>query len=381
MGPLQGIRIVEIVGIGPGPFTGMMLADMGAEIIVIDRYESTPMELKVDINRRGKKSLIVDLKSGQGREVFFKLVASADGLFEGFRPGVMEKLGLGPEDCFKHNPGLVYGRMTGWGQDGPLARTAGHDINYIALAGALHGIGSADRAPAVPLNLVGDYGGGGMMLAFGMVCGLLEARKSGKGQVIDASMVEGASVLMSFFHSLMANEMWAPEREANLLDGGAHFYGCYETSDGKYISIGAIEPAFIQTLVEKAGLDPGILQHHMTPHEWAGLKTEFMALFKTRSQQEWCELLEGTDACFAPVLPFWEAHEHPHNRARNSFIEIDGLVQPAPTPRFGRTQAEVTRGPVSPGADSQSILVSLGYSGAEINQLSETGVIADEKKS
>lgn len=361
MGPLGGVRIIELAGIGPGPFAGMMLADMGAEVIVVDRAgPPSPLDLKVDINRRGKRSIALDLKSDEGRATLLKLCETADALVEGFRPGVMEKLGLGPDEVLKANPKIVYGRMTGWGQTGPLAKTAGHDINYISLSGALHGMGPADGPPSAPLNLVGDYGGGGMMLAFGLVCGILEARTSGKGQAIDVSMVEGSSALMSIFHSMLASGRWAPMRGVNLLDGGAHFYGTFETKDGDYVSLGAIEPQFMQVFVEKAGLDASWMQKHLNPMEWAGLKAELKALFKTRTRDEWCEMLDGTDACFSPILPFWEAHKHPQNEARESFIEVDGVRQPAPTPRFSRTEASVSHGPVARGADTDAILKELG---------------------
>jgi len=359
MGPLAGVRILELVGIGPGPFAGMMLADMGAEVIAIDRPGNSPLDMKGDINRRGKRSIALDLKAEEDREIFLKLCTTADALFEGFRPGVMEKLGLGPDDVLKANPKIVYGRMTGWGQTGPLAHAAGHDINYIALSGALHAMGPKDGPPTAPLNLVGDYGGGGMMLAFGLVCGILEARTSGKGQAIDVSMVEGSSALMSIFHTLMANHRWAPMRGVNLLDGGAHFYGTFETRDGKFASFGAIEPQFMQVFIDKTGLDESWMQKHLNPGEWGALKEELKTLFKTKTLDEWNDLLGGTDACFAPILPFWEAHEHPHNVARESFIEADGTRQPAPTPKFSRTEVEVRHGPAVKDADRDAILKEL----------------------
>lgn len=358
MGPLSGYRIIEVVGIGPGPFAGMMFADMGAEVIAVDR-PGGGSEIPVDINRRGKRSIVLDLKSEDGKATFLKLCGTADALFEGYRPGVMEKLGLGPEEVAAVNQKLVYGRMTGWGQTGPLAKTAGHDINYISLSGALHAMGPGDGPPVAPLNLVGDYGGGGMMLAFGLVCALLEAQRSGKGQVIDVSMVEGSSALMSIFHSLMASHRWAPMRGVNLLDGGAHFYGTFETKDAELVSFGAIEPQFMQIFVDKAGLDESWMQKHLNPGEWAALRMELAGVFKSKTLAEWQELLDGTDACFAPILPFWEAHKHPHNEARGSFIEVDGMTQPAPTPRFSRSEPEVRHGPVKSGADTEAILAEL----------------------
>lgn len=360
MGPLAGYRIIEIVGIGPGPFAGMLFADMGAEVIAVDRPGKSAMDMPVDINRRGKRSIELDLKSADGKAAFLKLCETADALFEGFRPGVMEKLGLGPDDVAAANPKLVYGRMTGWGQTGPLAKTAGHDINYIALSGALHAMGPAGKPPVAPLNLVGDYGGGAMMLAFGLVSALLEAQKSGKGQTVDVSMVEGASLLMSMFHSMAASHRWAPMRGVNLLDGGAHFYGTFETKDSEFVSFGAIEPHFMQVFVDKAGLDESWMQNHMNPGEWPRLKEELATLFRTRTAAEWQSLLEGTDACFAPVLPFWEAHKHPHNMARESFVDIEGMIQPAPAPKFSRTHPEVRHGPAEKGADTAALLAELG---------------------
>ncbi|UTW55073.1 CaiB/BaiF CoA-transferase family protein [Kordiimonas sp. SCSIO 12610] len=376
MGPLKGVKIIEVVGIGPGPFAGMMLADMGADVIAVDRPGNIgPTELKVDINRRGKKSIQLDLKSETGQKIFLDLCKNADALFEGYRPGVMERLNLGPDDISAVNQRLVYGRMTGWGQTGPLANTAGHDINYISLSGALHSIGPKDSPPEAPLNLVGDYGGGGMMLAFGLVCAILEAKNSGKGQVVDVSMVEGSSALMSIFYSLMASGQWAPMRGVNLLDGGAHFYGTFETADNKFVSLGAIEPQFMQIFIEKAGLDARWMQNHFNPAEWPKLKQELTEIFKSKTQQEWQDLLDGTDACFAPVLPFWEAHKHPHNLARNSFIEIDGVTQPAPAPKFSDTAPKTPSAPVKRGHDTNNIMQTLGYSNSDIEQFRNQGII------
>ncbi|MCJ9430689.1 CaiB/BaiF CoA transferase family protein [Kordiimonas marina] len=376
MGPLKGTRIIELVGMGPGPFCGMMLADMGAEVIAIDRMGGGGADLKVDINRRGKRSIRLNLKSEEGRQALLKLVEGADALFEGFRPGVIEKLGLGPDVLMAANPKLVIGRMTGWGQTGPLAHTAGHDINYISLAGALHAMGPANGVPTPPLNLVGDYGGGGVMLAFGLVCGILEARTSGKGQVIDVSMVEGASLLMSIFHSLMASHQWAPGRGINFLDGGAHFYGTYETKDGGFVSLGAIEPQFMQEFITRAGLDASWMGKHMNPAHWGELKAELATLFKTKTRDEWTAIFDGSDACFAPVLPFWEAHKHPHNVARGSFVEVDGLTQPGPMPKFSRTEPEISHGPVAGGADTDALLAEAGFDAEAIKLLRDAGAVA-----
>lgn len=342
MGPLNGTRIVEIVGLGPGPFAGMLLADMGATVTAIARPGPRAWAtLPYDIHRRGKTIVELDLKSAADRAEAMTFIGDADALIEGGRPGVMERLGLGPEECWAVNPRLVYGRVTGWGQDGPLAQAAGHDINYIALAGALYSLGAEGTPPPIPLNLVGDYGGGAMFLAFGVVCALLEARQSGRGQVVDAAMVEGASLLMSLFHSLRASQLWNEERGVNFLDGGAHFYGVYETKDRQYVSLGAIEPHFMVKFVECSSLDSKWLSAHMDGERWAQLKIELADVFRSKTRDEWCALLEGTDSCFSPVLPFWQAHEHPHLRHRGSFVELDSVVQPGPAPKFSRTPAEV----------------------------------------
>ena len=326
MGPLAGYRIIELAGIGPGPFCGMMLSDMGAEVIRVERPGGRGARPK-DVLARNRRSIAVDLKHPDGVETVLRLCEGADALFEGFRPGVTERLGLGPDDCMGRNPRLVYGRMTGWGQDGPMAQAAGHDINYIGLSGALHAIGRPGEKPVPPLNLVGDFGGGGMLLAYGLVCGLLEAQKSGQGQVVDAAMVDGAAALMAMFFSFAAGGGFTDRRGTNLLDGGAHFYDTYETSDGKYICIGSIEPQFYALLVEKAGLDPERFKPQMDASLWPDLKQELAEVFASRSRDEWCEIMEGTDVCFAPVLSIFEAPEHPHNKARGSFLEVDGVMQ------------------------------------------------------
>lgn len=374
MGPLAGLKIIELAGIGPGPFCGMMLSDMGADVTRIDRIAKTPRR-QGDILARNRRSLAVDLKQGEGVELVLKLCEGADGLFEGFRPGVTERLGLGPDDCQARNPKLVYGRMTGWGQEGPNAAAAGHDINYIALAGALHAIGLAGDRPVPPLNLVGDFGGGGMLLAFGMVCGLLEAARSGQGQVIDAAMIDGAAALMAMFYSMTASGMWKDERGINLLDSGAHFYNTYETSDGKYVSIGSIEPQFYAELLERAELDREVFGVQMDRERWPSQTETLAQIFKQKTRDEWCEIMEGTDICFAPVLSLTEAPNHVHNLARNTFETHDGLVQPAPAPRFSRTQAEIRNSARLPGEDSLDVLRDFGFSDEDIQGLQDSSVI------
>ena len=356
MGPLQGLKIIEISGIGPGPYCGMLLADMGADLVCVDRPTPPLLDPATDCSRRGKRSIVLDLNTDDDRGVLLELVSKADALFEGFRPGVMEKLGIGPEDCWEHNPRLVYGRMTGWGQTGPLSQAAGHDINYISLSGALHAIGRRGEKPVPPLNLVGDYGGGAMFLSLGLVSAILEAQNSGRGQVVDAAMTDGSALQMSLFHTLAAQGRYSVQRGSNLIDGGAHFYDVYETSDGKYVSIGSIEPQFYALLIEKAGLDAEEFTPQMDPAQWPEMKRKLEAVFRTRSRDEWCELMEGSDVCFAPVLDFHEAAEHPHNRARQTYVDVGGMTQPAPAPRFSRTASEVAFEPHDPGADKEDIL-------------------------
>ncbi|MCP3909625.1 MAG: CoA transferase [Actinomycetia bacterium] len=382
MGPLEGITVVELAGIGPGPFCAMMLADMGAEVIRVDRASAVmggdPASPPVDVLNRGRRSIGVDLKSPDGVEAVMKLVESADALIEGFRPGVTERLGLGPEDCLARNPKLVYGRMTGWGQDGPYAQAAGHDINYIALAGALEPIGRRGGGPMPPLNLVGDFGGGGMLLAYGVVCGVLNAARTGQGQVIDAAMVDGAAALMTMFHAMNAMGVWDTEnRGTNMLDTGAHFYDVYETSDGLYISIGSIEPQFYAELLEKSGLgDQDDLPRQTDRDSWEGMKERVAGLFKTKTRDEWCEIMEHSDVCFAPVLSLTEAPKHPHNVHRQTFIEPNGVVQPAPAPRFSRTQAQIKRPPAHTGQHTDEVLAEAGYSADDLAALRESGAIA-----
>ncbi len=378
-GPLSGVTVLELAGIGPGPFCCMMLADMGADVIRIDRADKVrggdPGKPPPDVLARGRRSIAVDLKQAEGVETVLRLVEKADVLVEGFRPGVTERLGLGPEVCAERNPGLVYGRMTGWGQEGPMAQAAGHDINYIALAGALDPIGRAGQAPTPPLNLIGDFGGGGMLLAFGIAAALVERSTSGRGQVVDAAMVDGAATLMGFFFGLNAMGMWQEERGANLLDTGSHFYDAYETSDGKYVSIGSIEPQFYAELIEKAGLSGEELPSQMDRGAWPDMKQRFEALFKTKTRDEWCEIMEGSDVCFAPVLTMSEAPSHPHNVARQTFVERDGLMQPNPSPRFSRTAPELDRPPSHAGQHTGEVLESFGFGAEEIARLRDAKAV------
>lgn len=379
MGVLSGFRVIELAGMGPCPMAGMLLADMGAEVICVDRgLENDPMYAK-DMSRRGKKSIVLDLKSDEGRALFLKLVATADVLIEGFRPGVMEKLGIGPEECHGINPELIYGRMTGWGQDGPLAKNAGHDINYISLTGALHAIGRGGEKPVVPLNLVGDFGGGTLFLVMGILGALLETGRSGKGQVVDAAMVDGVANLMWMCHSFNAVGLWnLAERESNLLDGAAFFYDTYETGDGKYIALGAIEPHFFSRFVELMGLDKTLFNASAQndPSQWQALKHELAEAFRQKSRDEWCALLEDSDACVSPVLSADEAPHHPHNSARDSYLPVDGYLQPAPAPRFSRTPSSVLHGRRQPGADTRSLLAGLGLRGEDIEKLEQQGTVA-----
>jgi alpha-methylacyl-CoA racemase len=380
MGPLQGVKILEIAGIGPGPFAAMMLSDMGAEVVRVDRASAVrggdPGQPSKDVLNRGRRSIALDLKNPDAVETLLRMVKGADVLLEGFRPGVMERLGVGPDVCLERNPRLVYGRMTGWGQDGPMAHAAGHDINYIALAGVLHAIGRKGEAPLAPLNLVGDFGGGGMLLAFGVVCALVERAQSGSGQVVDAAMVDGAAVLMAMMHGMLAMGIWRDERGVNLLDGGSHFYDCYETSDGGYISLGSIEPQFYAELVKLSGLEGEDLPPQMDRSGWDGLKERLTTIFKTKTRDEWCAIMEGTDVCFAPVLSMTEAPKHPHNQHRGTFVEVDGLTQPAPAPRFSRTQANIAGPAAHAGQHSDDVLETYGFSASEIAKLREGKAIA-----
>ncbi|KGB56299.1 L-carnitine dehydratase/bile acid-inducible protein F [Sphingopyxis sp. LC81] len=376
-GPLAGLRIIEIAGIGPGPFCGMMLADHGAEVIRIERPGDGPgfaPGVSDDILARSRRSIMVDLKSPEGVAIIRDLCRDADGLIEGFRPGVMERLGLGPDALLQDNPRLVYGRMTGWGQEGPYAHTAGHDINYIALSGNLHTYGRAGQKPTPPANAVGDFGGGGMMLAFGMVSAILHARQSGQGQAIDCAMVDGAAVLASMIWSFYGNGNWRDERGANLLDTGAPFYDSYETADGKFIAIGPVEPQFYRELlrlVEATDLP----SNHFDARTWPEMGASLDQLFRMRTREEWCALLEGSDACFAPVLSLAEAPLHPHNQQRGTFLHVDGKVQPAPAPRYTRTMTEEPRMSQVAGEDTEEVLASLGYEAADIADLQARGIV------
>jgi alpha-methylacyl-CoA racemase len=380
-GPLSGYRIIEIAGIGPGPFAAMMLADMGAEVIRVERAQTVkgaaPATAHWDTLLRGRKNIAIDLKNPQGVEALLQLVEKADAIIEGFRPGVMERLGIGPTECAKRNPKIVFGRMTGWGQDGPYAPLAGHDINYIALAGALAHFSRAGEAPVPPLNMVGDFGGGGMFLAFGVVCALLETQKSGKGQVIDAAMIDGSATLMSMFWAMKSIGMFNENAPGtNLLDTGAHFYDVFQCQDDKYISIGSIEPQFYALLLEKTGLtnDPAFAKQ-MNPSQWPTLKAKLQVVIKQKTQAQWCAIMEGTDVCFAPVLTMTEATQHPHHIARNTFINIAGVTQPAPAPRFSRTSPETPTPPAHAGQHSTQILNEWGIS--NINELLASGAVVD----
>jgi alpha-methylacyl-CoA racemase len=373
-GPLSGVKIVEFGGIGPGPFCGMLLADMGADVVRIDRKGQRGGS-KYDLSSRGKRSIALDLKKPEAVETALRLIEKADILQEGFRPGVMERLGLGPDVCLKRNPKLVYGRMTGWGQTGPLALAAGHDINYISLTGALHAIGRPGEKPVPPLNLVGDFGGGALYLAMGMLAALVEANRSGKGQVVDAAMTDGATSLMAMFYGFTASGMWQEPHGTNMLDGGAHFYDTYETKDGKWISIGSIEPQFYAILREKAGLADAAWDAQMDRSKWPDLKKKIEAVFKTRTRDEWCAIMEGTDICFAPVLSISEAKDHPHNKARATIVEIDGVAQPNVAPRFSRTESKIQGPAPQIGENNVEILKGWGFSDGEIDGLKKAEAI------
>jgi alpha-methylacyl-CoA racemase len=372
-GPLAGLKIIEFVGVGPAPFCSMMLADMGAEVIRIDSKKrgDTPgfAQSKFDVLARGRRSVVLDLKKAEGREAALRMIEQADALIEGFRPGVMERLGLGPEVCEARNPRLVFGRMTGWGQTGPLAKAAGHDINYIAITGLLNAIGRPGQPPPPPLNLVGDFGGGGMFLAFGLVCALLETSRSGRGQVVDAAMVDGAALQTSMIFGMLADKSWRTERGANLLDGAAHFYDTYECADGKFVAIGSVEPQFYRQLCEHINLTVAPDESQYDRSTWPRMKAKVAAIFAQRTRDEWTALLKDADACFAPVLDWTEAPGHAHNQARETYIEIEGVTQPAPGPRFSRTPGGVRRPPAQAGEHGMEILAEWGFSAEEVEKL------------
>lgn len=375
MGPLTGIRVVEMAGIGPGPFTAMMLSDLGAEVIRVDRLSHKGTGHRANVLNRGRKSIAVDLKNPRGVETTLRLIEQADVVLEGFRPGVMERLGLGPEECLSVNPRLIFGRMTGWGQTGPMSQAAGHDINYISIAGALGAMGYADRPPAPPLNLVGDFGGGAMYLLTGILAALVERATSGQGQIIDAAMTDGTASLLSPFFGLMAMNMWTTDRFSNRLDGGAFYYGSYECSDGKYISIGSLEPQFYALLLEKAEITDPEFQEQLDEAAWPAKREKLNQLFKTRTRQQWCDIMEGTDVCFAPVLDLKEAPAHPHNIDRKTFVELDGVVQPAPAPRFSRTQGEIQGPAAMAGEHTREVLSAWNFTDQEIGELQASGAI------
>lgn len=376
-GPLTSLKIVEFAGIGPGPFCGMLLSDLGADVIRIDRKGGGRGGAPSDITSRGRRSVALDLKNPAAIETCLKLIEQADAVFEGFRPGVMERLGLGPEVCLKRNPKLVYGRMTGWGQTGPYANAAGHDMNYIAITGALHAIGTKDK-PIPPLNLVGDFGGGALYLAFGLLAGVIEARTSGKGQVIDCAMSDGAASLMAMFYGFKASGMWQEERRANLLDGGAHFYDTYQCADGKWVSIGSIEPQFYALLLEKTGIQDPDFARQMDRSAWPDLREKLAKVIATKTRDEWTAIMGGTDVCFAPVLDLDEAPKHEHNAARQTFVEVAGVTQPAPAPRFSATPGAIQGPPPKIGAHDREALSDWGFSGSDIAKLAEAGALGLE---
>ena len=377
MGPLSGYRIIEIAGIGPAPMCAMLLADMGADVLCIDRTADSapgPVNAKYDLLRRGRRCVALDLKRPEAVQTVLRLIERADALIEGFRPGVMERLGLGPDVCLARNPRLVYGRMTGWGQEGPLAHAPGHDINYIALAGVLHAIGRKGDPPVPPLNLLGDFGGGALYLALGVVAAMLEREKSGQGQVVDAAIVDGAASLMTLMFGLHAGGRWVERRGENLLDGGAPFYDVYETADGQYVAIGSLEPKFYRELTRLSGLANEKLPAQHDASAWPAIRERLARIFRGKTREEWCRIMEGSEVCFAPVLTMSEAPVHPHNRHRGTFVEESGVVQPAPAPRFSRTPGAIQRPPSAPGADTETALRDWGFSVEEVQRLLASGV-------
>ena len=379
-GPLTGYKIIEIAGVGPTQLTGMLLADMGAEIVRVVRLSQVELGVfmpeKYKLMNRSRRSIAIDLKKSQGRDIVLELCAGADALFEGFRPGVMERLGLGPDQCMQHNEKLVYGRMTGWGQEGPLAETAGHDPNYIGIAGVLGCIGKKDEAPAYPLNLIGDFGGGALYLAMGLLAAMLEAAKSGKGQVVDAAMVDGAASMMTTFYGLLAAGLWKEQRSSNILDGGAHFVNTYQTKDKQYVVVAPIEGRFYKELLDGLEItDPDLRTHQHDQARWPEFTDRLREVFLTKTRDEWCEIFEGADACFAPVLGLTEATRHPHAEARDAYVDIDGISQPAPAPRFSRTPSEVQSPPPEPGQHTEEILLDWGFTRERINSLVDNNII------
>jgi alpha-methylacyl-CoA racemase len=376
MGPLQGVKIIELGGIGPGPFAGMLLSDLGAEVVRVDRSASAGSMYGTDpVTGRGRRAIAVDLKHPDGIEMLLRMVEQADAIIDPFRPGVVERLGVGPDVCLDRNPRLVYGRMTGWGQDGPLAHVAGHDINYIALAGALAHFGREGAKPTPPTNMVGDYGGGGMLLAFGIVCAILEARTSGAGQVIDAAMVDGTATLMAAIWGMASRGLWHEELGTNIIDTGAPFYDTYETKDGKFVALGSVEPQFFAQFLELTGLTTHPSETRMNRDTWHGARDDYITLFKSKTRDEWCALLEGTDVCFAPVLPMSEAAQHPHIVARDTIVEHEGLLQPAPSPRFSRTPGEIQSAAGVVGSHTDATLADWGFTTDEIAALHDTNAI------
>lgn len=376
-GPLQGLVVTELAGLGPAPFAGMVLSDLGARVFRVGRIGGGGLFAPStnDILIRGRESITVDLRKDEGVEIVLRLVAISEALIEGFRPGVTERLGVGPGECLAANPALVYGRMTGWGQDGPMASMAGHDIDYIAVSGALHPVGIADD-PVPPLNLVGDFGGGGMLLALGVVAGVLHARESGEGQVVDAAMVDGSALLTASHHGYMADGWWEPRRQSNLLDGAAPFYTTYRTSDGEHVAVGALEPQFFTALLEGLGLTADDVGPQNDRDAWPAMRERFAGIFSTMTRDEWASHFESTDACVAPVLSLAEAPTHPHNLARTTFREVDGVTQPGPAPRFSVTTPDLGKPPGTPGEDTDAVLTHLGYSHDEIGTLRSSGVVA-----
>lgn len=368
MGPLNGYTVLELAGLGPAPMAGMMLADMGAEVIRVERSATQSARRAKDISLRGKKSIVLDLKSPAGVDAFLRIIENVDAVIDPYRPGVCEGLGIGPDVCLGRNPKLVFARITGWGQSGPLADAAGHDINYIALSGALHAFGRKGERPVAPLNVVGDMGGGGILAVVGILAALLEARSSGRGQVVDTAMVDGAALQLWLQHTMVANKTWNDaEREANLLDGGAYFYDTYECADGRYIALGAIEPQFHEQMIRLLGLDPADFDEQHDASQWPTRKSLIANVVRTKTRDQWCEIMEGTDACFSPVLKMSEASRHPANVARETFVELDGVVQAAPAPRFSRTPSGIRHAPHTPGQDTHEVLREMGFSSSEID--------------